>query len=440
VLNASPSATTAPAPVSPEERSPSLDILRGFCLLGIMFMNITTFVGFWFPPFGFGLDDVGQRVNYWTELLVTSSFRPSLALLFGLGFALQLKRSPHAVGRFSVRLLVLLAFGLVHGFGIWYGDILTEYAVVGFLLIPFARLNNATVVLSALLVFFAIPLTRAITAPFYSPLDETAIAYSFANGSLWEVVRTNAQVFSYYLSVAVTYVPQTLSCFLLGLWLGRVGALERPQKHRLFLLGAVVLMSALAWWGYQQNISNYNFFFDQFFSGPTLGFAYLAVLALLVSFTFFQRVFYFFSYAGRMPLTTYLTASVVFSLLFYDYGLGWYGRFQSGEWLYVVLVLFTAQVVFSWLWLKVFRVGPLEWLWRSLTYGRLQPIRRTAVAYSSFGVEKVPEVLDGFVGSSESSDRSEETLDKELTPLSDDAHALQDVRDLQPVEDRPKDS
>jgi uncharacterized protein len=384
-------------------------------------MNITTFVGFWFPPFGFVLDEAGSSVNYWTELLVTSSFRPSLALLFGLGFALQLRRNPNALGRFSLRLLVLLVFGLVHGFGIWYGDILTEYALVGFLLIPFARRSNVIIVLSSLLVFLAIPIIGSFMPDSYYPLDKTAIAATFMTGSWTEVVRTNAQIFAYYLRVGAEYIPQTISCFLLGLWLGRVGALERPKEHRLFLFGALALMSALAWWGYQQNINNYRFFFDQFFTSPTLGFAYIAALALLISFKFFQKLFYFFSYIGRMPLTTYLTASVVLSLLFYGYGLGWYGQFYSGQWVYVALALFTMQVVYSWLWLKFFRVGPLEWIWRSLTYGKFQPIRKgTVVTYSGFGKEKPVEVPNTAEQQSASSSHEESDLEQPVETLETD--------------------
>jgi uncharacterized protein len=424
------------APVAPEERSLTLDILRGFCLLGILFMNITTFVGFWFKPFGFELDDLGYQVDYWTELLATSSFRPSLALLFGLGFALQLRRNPNAIGRFSSRLLVLLAFGLIHGFGIWYGDILTEYAVVGFLLIPFAKRSNVTVLIWAVGIFLAFPFLAGVTATLSRPLDNTVIAYTFANGTWLEVLRTNALVFRNALAVAIEYMPQTISCFLLGLWLGRVGALERPQNHRGFLVGALAVTSLLAWWGYRQNMTDYNFFFDQFFSSPTLGFAYIAALALLVSFSFFQKVFYFFSYTGRMPLTTYLTASVVLGLLFYGYGLGWYGQFQSGQWVYVAVILYASQVVYSWLWLKFFRVGPLEWLWRSLTYGKLQPIRKTATAYSTFGVEKVPEILETPFGENPEFLESVETLDESVIPT--DNHSFQEISE--PLEDKTRDT
>jgi uncharacterized protein len=380
-----------PAPIAPEDRSPTLDILRGFCLLGILVTNITHFVGLEFPPFDYGLDEAGFNVYQWTETFVTSSFRPSLSLLFGLGFALQLRRNPNATGRFSIRLLVLLLFGLVHGFLIWNGDILTEYALVGFLLIPFARRSSVTVVIWSLAVFLLMPMTIGINDALSLNLDRDTITYQLMEGSYFEFLRTNMLVYTNRLVISILYVSQTISCFLLGLWIGRVGALEQPKKHRGFLLGAVALMLLLAWWGYRN--SRENFFLDVLFASPTLGFAYIAALALLVSFGFFRQLFYFFSYTGRMPLTTYITASIILGYLFFGYGLGWYGKFYSGEWIRISLILYGTQIIFSWLWLKFFRVGPLEWLWRSLTYGKLQPIRKgTVVAYSSFSLEKPVEL------------------------------------------------
>jgi uncharacterized protein len=392
-----------PAPVAPEERSPTLDILRGFCLLGILLTNITHFVGLEFPPFGYGLGDAGFSVYGWTETFVTSSFRPSLSLLFGLGFALQLRRNPNAIGRFSIRLLVLLLFGLVHGFLIWNGDILTEYALVGFLLIPFAKRSSVTVVAWSLAVFLFMPITRSIHDTLSLDLNRDSIAQTLMTGNYLEFLRTNMLVYTNRLVISILYIAQTISCFLLGLWLGRVGALEKPKEHRLFLLGALALMLLFAWWGYRN--SRENFFLDVLFASPTLGFAYIAALAFLVSFVPFQKLFYFFSYTGRMPLTTYIGASVILGYLFFGYGLGWYGQFYSGEWIRIALILYGSQIIFSWLWLRFFRVGPLEWLWRSLTYGKFQPIRRGSVlAYSSFGVEKsvAPSVTPEVTGEQKS--------------------------------------
>jgi uncharacterized protein len=399
-----------PAPVAPEERSITLDILRGFCLLGILLTNITNFVSLEFFAPDFYLTDAGFRVDYLTNLFVTSSFRPSLSLLFGLGFALQLRRNPKAVGRFSRRLLFLLAFGLVHGYLIWNGDILTEYALVGFLLIPFAKRSSVTVVIWSLLVFLSFPVSISIHGALDLNLDTEGIANTFMNGSMLEILRTNMLIYTERLIISIMYICQTISCFLLGLWIGRVGALENPKAHRGFLVGSLVLMSLAAWWGYSRNLSNYNFFFDTLFTSPTLGFVYISALALLVSFRFFKNIFYFFSYTGRMPLTTYITDSVVLSIIFYNFGFGLYGQLHSGEWVWIALSLYTMQIVFSAWWLSKFRYGPLEWLWRSLTYGKFQPMRRgAALAYSAFGIEKAPAISE--------TPTHEEYLEKPVEPL-----------------------
>ena len=431
-----------PAPVAPEERSPTLDILRGFCLLGILLTNITHFVGLEFPPFGGYLFDYlsnsGIRVYEWTENFVTSSFRPSLSLLFGLGFALQLRRNPNATGRFSIRLLVLLLFGLVHGYLIWNGDILTEYALVGFLLIPFAKRSSVTVVVWSLAVFLFMPVTIGIYEALRLDLNRDSIAQTLMTGSYLEFLGTNMLVYTNRLVISILYIAQTVSCFLLGLWLGRVGALEKPKEHRLFLLGALALMLLLAWWGYQN--SRENFFLDVLFASPTLGFAYIAALALLVSFVPFQKLFYFFSYTGRMPLTTYIGASVVLGYLFFGYGLGWYGQFYSGEWIRVALILYGSQIIFSWLWLKFFRVGPLEWLWRSFTYGKLQPFRRTVVTYSSFGIEKpVPQNSPAFSEVEEAGTVPSESV-TEYSSNGSETLPERPTEIIQPAEDKVKDS
>lgn len=468
-LSAAPTNTPRPpAPVAPEDRSPTLDILRGFCLLGILLTNITHFVGLEFPPFDYGLDDTGFNIYRWTETFVTSSFRPSLSLLFGLGFALQLRRNPKATGRFSIRLLVLLAFGLVHGFLIWNGDILTEYALVGFLLIPFAKRSSVTVVVWSLAVFLFMPITIGINNALSLNLDRDTITQTFMTGNYLEFLRTNMLVYTNRLVISILYVSQTISCFLLGLWIGRVGALEKPKEHRGFLLGAVALMLLFAWWGYRNGRE--SFFLDVLFASPTLGFAYIAALALLVSFVPFQKLFYFFSYTGRMPLTTYITASVVLGYLFFGYGLGWYGRFYSGEWIRIALILCGSQIIFSWLWLKWFRVGPLEWLWRSLTYGKFQPIRKgTVLAYSSFNFEKPvePSIPSNTIGEqtanpvteeftetdSDGKDSPEkpdgplktpevdwqEELEELSTPSLDNSHTLEETEKItNPVEEKVK--
>lgn len=361
------------APVSPEKRFISLDILRGFCLFGILLTNITVFVGIDYPPEGFVLTALGTRVEALTELLITSSFRPSLALLFGLGFALQLRRNTAALRTFSRRLLVLLAFGLVHGFFIWHGDILSQYAVVGFALMLFAKRNTTTLLVWSVVVYCFLPVFATLYVSVPLELDQTVLAKSLSRGTGADLLHANIIAYLSGLRLMLLYIPQTLSCFLLGMWLGRRGVLAQPAAHQTFLVASLLTTSLsffLGLWAFPNNE-----LVNTFFTSPMLGFAYMSLVTLLISIPSLQTALRFFSYVGRMALSNYLAQSLMLSILFYSFGFSLYGQLRSGEWLWLALGLYALQVIVSRLWLKWFRYGPLEWLWRSLTYGNYQPFR-----------------------------------------------------------------
>jgi uncharacterized protein len=300
-------------------------------------------------------------------------------LLFGLGFALQLRRNTDALRTFSRRLLVLLAFGLVHGFLIWHGDILSHYAVVGFALMPFAKRGTTALLVWSVVIYCFLPLLATIYLSVPLELDNTVLAKSLSRGAGAELLYANTLAYLSGLRLMLLYIPQTLSCFLLGMWLGRRGVLVAPAAHRSFLFGSLFITTLsffLASWVFPKNE-----LIDTFFTSPMLGFAYLSLFALLLSIPSLQAALRFFSYVGRMALSNYIAQSLMLSILFYSFGFGPFGHLRSGEWLWLVLALYVLQVVVSWLWLKWFRYGPLEWLWRSLTYGgRQPPVRATPVS------------------------------------------------------------
>jgi uncharacterized protein len=361
------------APVTPEKRFVSLDSLRGFCLLGILLTNVTVFVGVDYPPEGFALTAAGTRVEHLTELLVTSSFRPSLALLFGLGFALQLGRNTNALRTFARRLLVLLAFGLVHGFFIWHGDILSHYAVVGFALMLFAKRSTTTILTWSVAVYGFLPVLATLYVMIPLEPDKTMLAKRFSQAVGFELLYANALAYLSTLRLELLYIPQTLSCFLLGMWLGRRGVLVEPAAHRTFLFASLFTTMLFSFVG--RLAFPDNELVDTFFTSPMLGFAYMSLLALLLSVPLLQSILRFFSYVGRMALSNYIAQSFMLSVIFYSFGFGLYGHLRSGEWLWFAFGLYALQVAVSVLWLRRFRYGPLEWLWRRLTYGTRQALQ-----------------------------------------------------------------
>ena len=378
------------APTPPEARLVTIDILRGVALLGIFTVNMLFFSG----PYGyFGVTAAQNAFERGLEGMVRvfaqGAFYSLFSFLFGLGLALQLRRGPVALPRFRRRLGVLLGIGLIHAVLIWYGDILLTYAVGGFVLTLFAFQKSRVLVISAL-VFFALSVLAYLTpfslgfagrAPW---LNLNRFNQIFENGTYLSVVRYQAQLAEREILNLPNFLPTVLWLFLLGLLAGRYGLFERPNRRAWYgilitaLPVALVFKGVYAYWFFTATYNPLSVGYSFAIGGPALMFVYLALLTQLLERKVWQRRLAPFGFAGRMALTNYLTQSVVCTLIFNAYGLGYFNKLSLGVSLLLVLVIFTLQVLFSRWWLAQFRFGPLEWVWRSLTYGAAQPLRRQA--------------------------------------------------------------
>ena len=385
-MSASP--TLPDAPTTPEARLPNIDILRGIALLGIFTVNMLFFSG----PYGyFGVTAAQNELERWLEgfvrIFAQGAFYSLFSFLFGLGLALQLRRGRAALPRFRRRLAVLLLIGLIHAVLIWYGDILLTYAAGGFVLTLFAFRRSWMVVVWAV-IFFALSCLAYLTpldpglagrAPW---LNLQAFNEIFGSGTYPEVVRFQAQLAWREILNLPSFLPTVLWLFLLGLLAGRDGLFERPNRRAWWgillaaLLVALVFKGFYAYWFIVETYSPFSVGFSFAIGGPALMFVYLALLTLLLQNPAWARRLAPFGLAGRMALTHYLTQSVVCTLLFNAYGLGYFGELRLGVTLGLVPVIFALQVLFSRFWLLRFRFGPAEWVWRSLTYGARQPLRR----------------------------------------------------------------
>lgn len=377
------------APTAPETRLPLIDTVRGLALLGIFTVNMLFFSG----AYGyFGLSAAQNGAERWLEgmvrIFVQGTSYALFSFLFGLGLALQLRRGGAALARVRRRLLILLLLGLAHAVLIWYGDILIAYAVGGLVLTLFA-FQRSWVLVAAALLFFALSSAAYLTP--YDPglaggapwLNQATFSQTFGTGSYLEVVAYQARMAGRELLDLPRFVPTVLWLFLLGLLAGRHGLLEHslPRVWRNILLAALPLAlffkGYYAYWyvvgGYHPAANGYSFAIG----GPALMFVYLALLTRLLGRPRWAQRLAPFGLVGRLALTHYLGQSLVCTLIFNGYGLGLFGRFSLSLSLLLVVVIFALQVGFSYLWLARFRFGPAEWVWRSLTYGRAQPLRRS---------------------------------------------------------------
>ena len=383
------------APVRPADRVDAIDIVRGIALYGVMAVNLVTeFRVSIFQQFLPPTDSVGANrfadafVNYGLEMKAFSLF----SLLFGVGLAIQyerLSRSGTPLRWLLRRLAILLVFGLIHLYFIWNGDILTEYAIAGFVVIPFLIAPRWVVgVASAIfLLFYAVMPLLHLPIPwpgadwFRQHVADANTVYS--HGNFAAVLQFSIHEVTNIAPLHMFVFPRTIGLFLLGLFTWRLGVLQRPQDHKLAIV-ATALIALTA--GTLLTVTDaMNLITPESVLAPlgwpvsqlaaaTLALGYGASIVWLVEFTSARRLLSAFGPLGRMAFTNYIAQSVVFGFIFFGYGLGLFGRLESAPTLLLGTGFYALQMVVSAWWLKRYRFGPLEWLWRTLMYGKRQPM------------------------------------------------------------------
>lgn len=394
------------APVAPRERVVTLDVLRGLALLGVLFGNI-----FWLysarrwerVPEPARVDVIAR---WFVALFVQSKAQTLLTFLFGFGFAAQLLRAQErktpVTGLYVRRLLALWALGALHVMLFW-GDVTWTYAVAGFGLLLFQRTSNRTRLVWALLLTFippaigALPAVRSATAGLIGSAENLkqateAFLAALHGNHFWPVVRAHLRfTFIFQAPIFAWYYPWLLGHFLLGYFAGTQRWFDEEGARHLTLFRKLLgygLLAALP--GAALTIAHLL----QVFKGRELSVttelgmglieeisllglsgAYLALVVLLMQRPPWRRLLRVFAPVGRMPLTAYVAQSVICTALFYGWGLGWAGKVRGAGTLAIAIVVFTVEIIACHLWLRRFRFGPLEWVWRTLSYLRPPSMR-----------------------------------------------------------------
>jgi uncharacterized protein len=382
-------------PVLQAERYVSLDALRGLALLGVLLVNLLSDFRVSLSEHILSFHTHAGRADRAVDVLVAAliEFKAFglFSLLFGVGLAIFAERAAarHAGAGFLVRrLVVLLALGLIHLLLVWNGDILTLYAICGFLLIPFLRLPagaQAALGVSAIALPYVVPL--GIPGPTEETLRGLAAeaARTYTEGNLGEVIAFHwRETRLLVVPLLAGCLPRTFGLMALGAAGWRAGVFREPERHRGLLWGITLVfgvvgasMTALAVYSSStgQEIEELSLLIEAGSSTP-LALAYAAGLLLALRSPKIARTAAPFAAAGQMALTNYFTQSVALSLLFYGYSLGLFGQVGPAAGAAIGVALYVGQVAFSVMWLGRWRFGPVEWLWRSLTYGKRQPMGR----------------------------------------------------------------
>jgi uncharacterized protein len=405
----------APQPSGPTraaDRIELIDAVRGFALYGVLLANLI-----WVSQEvalapaqvdAMPTAAIDKVVRYGVQFFIDWKFYTLFSFLFGLGFSVQLlrgeRRGAAIVPLYMRRLGVLLGIGLVHGYLFWYGDVLHLYALLGFLLILFRGRSDRVLLGAGIGLAVVLPAVVVIAQTLADPkppspgpdaeeLKEIAARFQAFNSSDYvAILKENAKhaVGLWTSGFAVHFLPSILGKFLLGFYVGRRRLLEEPEAHlplfrRLLVWGLVFGMVGNAIWVWAYSVTHSGAVsrsspwilaseLPVYFGLVAMAAFYLSALVLLWRNPSWRRRLSYLAPVGRMALTNYLTHSLVYLVLFYGFGVGLLGRVGATRCLAISLAVFAAQIVFSHWWLRRFRFGPAEWLWRSLTYGARQPM------------------------------------------------------------------
>ncbi len=407
-------------PVQQAERIQIVDILRGFALFGILLVNMALF-SHPFQTILFPADPAmpwyDRGAKWLIHFLGEGKFYSLFSLLFGLGLILLMGRVEGRGGRFVPlylrRLLVLLVIGVIHAFLIWMGDILILYALLGFPLILFRKARSRTLLIWAV-ILIAVPLlfnaatTGLVALGRLVPEGAAQINQAFAQveaGYAADLARAN-QVYATgnFLEITAQRVRDwssmgltsfwalgfnVLAMFLIGVWFGKQRVFHdleanRPRFRKLLIWGlALGLVGNAVYATLIMSLPRFDTSWTlllaivaQGVGAPLLCLAYVSAICLLALRPAWAARLKILAPVGQMALTNYLMQSVFCTLIFYGYGLGLFGRVGPALGILLTAAIYLIQIPISHWWLKRFRYGPVEWLWRSLTYLQLQPMRR----------------------------------------------------------------
>ena len=400
------------SPISSQERIEILDVLRGLAIGGILIGNMQWFSGYGFMPPALAAQSpvIDQVTHFLVHFFIEGKFYSIFSFLFGFGFALQISRAEERgdlkASLFKRRLFWLLVIGLLHAYLLWAGDILSIYALLGFVLILFRRKTDRGLLRWALALMVIPILTYILLYVLFAVYVPPESLARFEAGQIdfWNEAVQKVQQSSYLQIVTdfnLNYIvgrylglifemrlPKILGMFLLGFYAYRQGFFQNLSSHQLFIrrvllyglvLGLLGNIAFAALAGKEAVLpptsAGIAGVFSYAFGVPALALGYIALIATLWQKASWRRLLSFLAPVGQMALTNYLLQTVICVFIFYGYGFGQFGKVGATTATLIALTVFLFQILISAMWLKHFAYGPMEWIWRQLTYRQRLDLR-----------------------------------------------------------------
>ena len=381
-------------------RIDSLDLIRGVAILGILIMNITSFsqigMAYLNPKLGAGIEGINGWIHSFAFLFADMRFMSMFSILFGAGMILfvqnieqkELKPSKYHYKR----MFLLLGFGLIHAYLIWMGDILVPYAICGCLVFLIRNWSSRALVTLASVVFMAPVILNLLIYCTLSPTELGEIYDGIWNAESSNEIQAYQSSYlgqmkarsqgAYYLETS-QFLSEGLwrysAMMIIGILLFRLewftaikgGAYYLRFGLVFLIIGLVISASGLylcyerLWEGAWSMTLGHQFTYIASFS---MALSYISILVFWSTVGHGRRVQNLLKKVGRMAFTNYIFSSVVCTFIFYGHGLGYFGQFDRLEqWGIVLLVWLLILLLSNWV-MSRYRQGPLEFLWRKLTY------------------------------------------------------------------------
>jgi uncharacterized protein len=424
-----PSARLTPVRIT--ERISSVDTLRGLAVLCILVMNIYAFAmpfaAYLNPLLYGGSEGIDLYTWFFTHLFFDQKFMTIFSMLFGAGLILMGRRSDRFAGIYYRRILWLLLIGMLHGYLLWMGDILFFYAVCGLLLYPLRRLSPKTLlIIGIILLLVGVPIsvgmgylfgfmkstaaevdamaadgkkpsemqlglaegwdqTRSFMAPDPEEIKKQVDRH---RGGYWDITikRVPEMIGSQIFGIFLFVIWRLGGLMLLGMALMKLGVFAAERSRRYYIacmaFGYGLGLPLAAYSVYTLHTHQFDMIYAgkcgnlfNYFASVLVALGHVGAVMLICKSDVLPAIRARLADVGRMALTNYLLQSVICTTLFYGYGFGLFGHLGRFAQMGLVPLVWILLVAFSSFWMRRFRFGPAEWLWRSLTYWRRQPMR-----------------------------------------------------------------
>ena len=400
-------------PVQSSERIKSLDILRGIAILGILLMNIQSFSmpeAAYINPLAYGdLEGLNKWIWILSHLFADQKFMTVFSILFGAGVVLvtdkAMQKTGKSAGLHYKRTFWLLVVGLLHAHFIWYGDILVAYALCALFVYVFRKMKPTALFIIGVLIlsvhtviygFFGMGLEymppeviQEISSSWKPSSDMINAEIAARTGNLSQQISANSnsafemETFVFF----INFLWRAGGLMLIGMALYKWEILSAKKSCSFYIKGFVIssiigfpivilgiVKNFEANWSFEYSMflgSQFNYWGSLFIS-----FAYICLIILFSKSTSFNNIKVRFAAIGQMALTNYIAQSIICAFIFFGIGLGLFGEVERTGQILIVIGIWLLQFAWSKPYLTHYKFGPLEWVWRSLTYWKKQPMKK----------------------------------------------------------------